>query len=204
MSSPMDQKTFSSELDFINSSTIFIKVVLQKNRAIALSGGSTPKPIYKALAQDKTIPWNHIQLFEVDERYVPADHPDSNHHLIKNYLLSPPPSLKLRRAGISYPNNWHFFNTTLPIPAALDQYEAIVRQHQPFDLCILGMGQDGHTASLFPHSEALYEAERLVAHTTTDAFPVHDRLTLTFASIMASKKLLLLLKGMWLLLLLFS
>ncbi len=177
--------TFATDAEWIDASlAIFQSVCDTKDAsAIALSGGSTPVPVYEALAKSN-LPWERITFFEVDERYVPRDHVESNYRLISQ-SLSPSTSLP----------TWFFFNTSLTIPNALAQYEAAIKKSIPFDLCVLGLGPDGHTASLFPNSPALNETKNLVAHTTTDQFPIHDRLTLTFPVIMANKKLLLLLKG---------
>ena len=125
-----------------------------------------------------------IELFQVDERYVPRDHPDSNY---KNFLHL--------LGGVRGDTRVYAFDPLLSIKEALDAYEKIIQKSLPFDLCILGLGSDGHTASLFPNLSALHENTRLVAHTTTDNFAVRDRLTMTFPAIMASKKILLLLRG---------
>ncbi|MDP2625104.1 MAG: 6-phosphogluconolactonase, partial [Candidatus Peregrinibacteria bacterium] len=90
------------------------------------------------------------------------------------------------------------FDTTLPIEDCLFQYEheLVNIPDRTFELIILGIGEDGHIASLFPHSEALLEEKRLVAHTTTDNFSVGDRLTMTLPVILKSKAILVLLQGM--------
>lgn len=174
-------RTFESEKNFITDSVEFVTQICVKDEcaSLALSGGSTPKPFYEALGARRDIPFDRIRFFEVDERYVPKTHPDSNAHLIETALGRPIIA----------------FDTTKPISEALEEYEHIIRPYQPFGLAILGMGRDGHIASLFPRSPTLHETKRLVAHTTTDRFAVRDRLTLTFPAILASKRLLLLLSG---------
>ena len=163
----MNIKTFTKEEEFIKANLEFLKGA----KYVALSGGSTPASTYRAM-QDFA-----AEFFQVDERYVPADHPDSNQKMIHETLQQ----------------KFHHFDTSLSIEDALTKYENEIAD-TTFDACILGIGPDGHTASLFPHSPALHST-RTVAHSTTDEFAVHDRLTLTFSKILASKKLLVLLKN---------
>ncbi|MGL4883459.1 MAG: 6-phosphogluconolactonase [Waterburya sp.] len=142
---------------------------------IALSGGSTPKPIYEALAT-QSLPWEKIHIFWGDERYVPATHPDSNQLMARQAWLD----------KISIPDsNIHPLNTTAGDPIQDAQlHEAELQQFfqtQPgeipvFDLILLGMGDDGHTASLFPHTEALTVRDRLITVGNKDSQP---RLTFT-------------------------
>ncbi|MGD2216983.1 MAG: 6-phosphogluconolactonase [Gemmatimonadales bacterium] len=135
---------------------------------VALSGGSTPVRLFKLLAAEPyrdRIPWHDVHLFWGDERTVPPDHPDSNFGAAHDALLS---KLELPR------HNVHRIRAELADPReAAAEYEAELRRHfglaeaetPRFDLAYLGMGTDGHTASLFPGSEALEERHRLaVAH----------------------------------------
>lgn len=175
----MQLQKLNNEEEFIKSATTFVKDLCKNQKKklnISLSGGNTPKPIYEALRKSD-IPFERIHFYQVDERYIPKDHPESNYKLIKETLQKP----------------FHFFDTSLPIEEALTQYEKELPEK--FDLTILGIGADGHTASLFPHSPALNETTRKVAHTTTDQFTIKNRLTLTFPAIMESKILLILLKS---------
>ena len=170
----MDIQTFTSETDFIKANLDFLKSA----KAIALSGGSTPGPTYKVMGSiPRDNSQNTPQYYQVDERYVPADHPDSNQKMIAETLAQP----------------IHHFDTSLSIEEALHKYEDEIANIK-FDICILGIGPDGHTASLFPESPAL-KATRSVAHTQTDEFAVQDRLTITFPKILESKKILILLKN---------
>lgn len=142
---------------------------------IALSGGSTPKPLYEALAT-QSLPWEKIHIFWGDERYVPATHPDSNQLMARQAWLD----------KVFIPeSNIHPMNTTAANPVEDAQlHEAELHQFfqtQPgeipvFDLILLGMGDDGHTASLFPHTEALTVRDRLITVGNKDGQP---RLTFT-------------------------
>ncbi|WOD38063.1 6-phosphogluconolactonase [Nodosilinea sp. E11] len=132
---------------------------------LALAGGSTPKPLYMGLAK-QDLPWDKIYIFWGDERYVPVDHPDSNAGMAKAAWLDQVP----------IPPDHILLTPTLEgDPAAsASQYEAMVRaifgrlqgtssdQVPEFDLILLGMGDDGHTASLFPHTDALAVSDRLI------------------------------------------
>jgi 6-phosphogluconolactonase len=181
----MHIKTFSSETLWIEATTTFITSCLNTatNTHIALSGGSTPIPIYTSLGEG-THPFDNLHLYLVDERYTSLESTDSNYRSIFDTFVS-------RVKGLS--SRFHFFDTSIPIKEAITQYTKILPEQ--FDLTIVGIGPDGHTASLFPHSSALSDMSTSVTHTTTDIFSIHDRLTLTFPPILNSKKLLILLRG---------
>lgn len=188
----MEFKTFATELEWIEAAALFMEETLTLFPGpLALSGGSTPMPVYEAVATRGNIQSHSIEVYQVDERFVPADHPDSNQQLITKHLILP----DTKPMFCSFTP----FRTDLSLEEAVKKYEKALSWIKPtvggFALTVLGLGPDGHTASLFPHSPALKETKQLVAHTTTDQFPVHDRLTLTFPAIMASKSLLLLIKG---------
>jgi 6-phosphogluconolactonase len=131
---------------------------------IAMSGGSVLKVLPSILdAIDKKI---SLEIYLVDERYVPHSHPDSNTGALAPILEK-------------YPNIRFF---PFPILSTVEEsriaYEAML-EWVHFDLIVLGAGPDGHTASLFPHTSAL-AGKVAVLHTTTDTFAVHDRFTLSF------------------------
>lgn len=142
---------------------------------IALSGGSTPKPLYEALAAED-LPWDKIYVFWGDERYVPVDSPESNQKMARELWLN---KVDIPEANI-YP-----MPTTGGDPAAdAAKHEAELQeffqvspgQFPSFDLILLGMGDDGHTASLFPHTDALKVSDRLI---TVGAKEDQPRITFT-------------------------
>lgn len=159
--------------------------------SLALAGGSTPKPLYEALAQ-ADLPLDKLHLFWGDERYVAADHPDSNFCMVKLAWLDP--------AGVP-PEQVHPMATTADDPeAAALAYEAELRRVlQPaagalprLDIVLLGMGDDGHTASLFPHTAALQAGDRWVAVGEKSGQP---RLTLTAPVINQARTVIFLVAG---------
>jgi 6-phosphogluconolactonase len=132
---------------------------------IALAGGSTPRPIYRSLAEEPyrgRIHWDRVHVFWGDERHVPPDHPDSNFGMAHDELLSkvPLPPDNIYRVRAEKPD----------AERAAREYEWTLRsafnldegQVPRFDLALLGLGPDGHTASLFPGSDAVRERTRLV------------------------------------------
>lgn len=126
---------------------------------VALSGGSTPQTLYKLLA-DEPIPWAKSHFFFTDERHVPPDHPQSNYRLAHEAMFS--------RAPVPEQNVQRIPGETPSAAAAAHAYEQTLRTHfgatlPRFELVLLGLGEDGHTASIFPRSEVLHETERLVA-----------------------------------------
>ena len=163
----MQINEFQKEEEFINSTLELIKKLSPKT--IALSGGSTPKNLYKKMSE---LPFDNVKFFQVDERFVPKDHDDSNYKMIKETLNK----------------EIHYFDTSLNISKSLEKYEKELPEQ--FDLILLGIGNDGHTASLFPNTEALNSKEK-VAQTKN----VQERLTITFPVILNSKNIIVLLKN---------
>jgi len=150
---------------------------------VALSGGSTPKGLYSLLADGNEefrarVAWDKIHFFWGDERHVPPDHPESNYRMAYEALLSKVPVP---------PDNVHRIKAENPNAAdAARDYEEILReffklgqgQKPRFDLVLLGMGPEGHTASLFPGSGVIHEENRLVAAPWVEKFKTY-RITLT-------------------------
>jgi 6-phosphogluconolactonase len=171
--------------------------------AVALSGGSTPKAMFQVLAEKAfadTLPWGSIFFFWGDERCVPPDHPDSNYRMAYETLLSrvPVPRENIfripaededhQRAAASYSETIRrFFN---PVATAPDTAPA-----QPhFDLVFLGMGADGHTASLFPGTTALRAGARLAVANYVEKFQSW-RITLTAGAINSARNIIFLVAG---------
>ena len=145
--------------------------------AVALSGGSTPRTLYGLMASRfrDQVPWTHVDVFWADERYVPAGDANSNYRMARETLLDHVPCPA---------ENVHPMPTSFPVAddAARD-YERVLRDYftadaPRFDLIVLGLGADGHTASLFPGSPALAEQARWVVAVTEPVMPP-ARLTLT-------------------------
>jgi 6-phosphogluconolactonase len=165
---------------------------------VAISGGSTPKTMFGLLADPAQafvtrIPWASLQLFWVDERCVPPTHPDSNFRMTSEAMLSKVP---LPAANI------HRMEGELEPEVAAARYEAAIRnafrlegaQTPTFDLVLLGMGEDGHTASLFPHTEALNTLNHIV---TANHVAQKDswRITLTWPVINQGREVAFLIAG---------
>lgn len=156
---------------------------------IALSGGSTPRKLYGILAR-RDLPWERLHLFLGDERYVPSDHPDSNFRMVRETLLDGSPLA---------PERVHRWRTELGPHEAAAEYEAdLAREFGPgrpvFDLVLLGMGDDGHTASLFPGSPALGVTDRLTAANDVGG-DKGWRLTFTFPLLNAGRRVMFLIAG---------
>jgi 6-phosphogluconolactonase len=141
-------------------------------RTLALSGGGTAERCYEALRERGGVEWEELTVLFGDERWVPVDDPDSNEGTARRVLLEHVPVRavhSLRGAGVD-------------LAAAADAYDALIASLGRFDVVHLGLGPDGHTASLFPGSPALAVEDRLVVASGDDAHP-HPRLTLTFPGI---------------------
>jgi 6-phosphogluconolactonase len=160
--------------------------------ALAVPGGQSPRPLYAVLARRRAdLPWPSTHIFWVDERYVPPDHPLSNYRLVWEMLLNP--------VGVP-PSNIHPMPTGLPGPeAAAAAYEAELKGwfgtlFPRFDLVLLGLGADGHIASLLPGSAALTEERRAVrAVASPRSGPT--RLTLTFPALNSAAHVYVLASG---------
>jgi 6-phosphogluconolactonase len=158
---------------------------------IALSGGSTPKPLYEAIAT-KNLPWDKIHVFWGDERYVPPDHPDSNELMARRAWLD--------RVAIPAANI-HAMPTLEGDPAvSAAKHEQQLREFfgsapgefPALDVILLGMGDDAHTASLFPHTDALKVSDRLITVGNKDGNP---RITFTYPFINSARSVIFVVAG---------
>jgi len=139
--------------------------------SLTLSGGSTARKCYELLA-DADIDWSRVDVFFGDERWVPVGDSDSNEGMARHAFLD--------EVG---PRNIHSMRYAGElIEQSADAYDRLLREYGPLDFVHLGLGPDGHTASLFPGSPALDEHERLVVATGDDLHP-HPRLTVTLPTL---------------------
>jgi 6-phosphogluconolactonase len=165
---------------------------------IAISGGVTPEAMFALLADPAQpfvhqIPWNKLDLYWVDERSVPPNHPDSNYRMTNEALLSRVPLP---------PDQIHRIEGELDPEVAAARYESAIRnsfrlegaETPTFDLILLGMGDDGHTASLFPHTEALNDLSHIAI---ANHVPQKDtwRITLTWPVINQGREVAFLIEG---------
>jgi 6-phosphogluconolactonase len=158
--------------------------------AVALAGGSTPREAYRRLAA-AGVPWERAELFFSDERLVPPDDPVSNYRMVREALLDP--------AGVP-PERVHRIRGELPPWTAAALAEAELRAVRPglwpsLDLVLLGIGEDGHTASLFPGAPALFERSRAVVPVHRAGLPQPWRATMTLPALNAAAAVLMLADG---------
>jgi 6-phosphogluconolactonase len=165
---------------------------------VALSGGGTPKSVYPLLLEPDrrdAVDWSRVEFFWGDERTVPPDHPESNFGVAYQMLIAQLPDVR--------PDRIHRMPAEAPdLHAAALSYESELRlafgargdKPPAFDLIWLGMGPDGHTASLFPGSEALDESERWVVGNWAP-LPQAWRMTLTFPVLNAARAVIFAVEG---------
>lgn len=162
--------------------------------SVALSGGNTPRAVYSLLASEHNqLPWDHIHIFFGDERHVPPNHPDSNFRMASESLLGKVPIPE---------KNVHRIHAELDAEAAAAEYDQQLvkffhlgnHDWPRFDLIFLGIGDDGHTASLFPGSKALTESSRRVVANWVEKFQTF-RITLTFPVLNHAAEVLFMVSG---------
>ena len=194
----MELKVFSNPADVARAAAQhFVEqhqraVAASNGFAVALSGGSTPRLLYELLANPREpfrdqIAWKKCFFFFTDERHVPPDHPDSNYRMAYETLFAHVPKTQvIRMAGEKPPEQ------------AAEEYEHVLEEmYEDFpdlELVLLGLGEDGHTASLFPGSRALQETERLVVAPWVEKLNAY-RITLTLPVINAGQSVLFLVTG---------
>ena len=174
-----------------NINEILVETIKISGRvSIAVSGGSTPVPLFVALSH-LDIDWSKVDLTLVDDRWIDSDHKDSNELLVRSYLI------KNKAANVNFiPLKNH---SSTPNEGQKSSEGALKRFTLPFDIVVLGMGTDGHTASLFPCSKEIKSAmdlnnnDCLIATTPTSA--PYGRLGMTAKSIMDAKHVFLHLNG---------
>jgi len=163
---------------------------------VMFSGGTTPEPMYRFLASEPTrsrIDWNSIECFLSDERPVPPEDPDSNYGLFRRSVIEP--------FGLMAPRTYRIRGEASDLDLSARRYEALIRSRfsvfppdiPSFDLVYLGLGQDGHTASLFPGVE-IPDDGRLVVAVWVEA--LHSkRVTATFRLLNAARRVMFLVAG---------
>jgi 6-phosphogluconolactonase len=182
--------------DFVQSAT---QAVSEKGSfTVALSGGSTPKALYSLLAGDAALrsqlPWDKMYLYFGDERSVGPDHSDSNFRMATETMLSKVP-LKPEQV-------FRIKGEYKDTDKAAQEYEQVLRtsfkiaegQFPRFDLVFLGIGSEGHTASLFPGTKALHETKRLVVRNWVGKLYT-NRITLTAPAINNAARVVLMVTG---------
>jgi 6-phosphogluconolactonase len=160
---------------------------------VALSGGRTPIPIYKNICSNQNIAWDKNHIFLTDERFVPLNHLDSNYRMIKQNLL---------KGGAIPTNNIHPFKIKDTAKLTAKEYEKALKhffnlnngQFPKFDLIILGLGQDGHIASLFPKNKSLQEKNRMVVETFVSDVK-HERISFSLPVINNARNIIFLVAG---------
>jgi 6-phosphogluconolactonase len=185
---------FNSTTDFIYTAVDFIQDKIQNSSneydlfRLALSGGGTPLPVYHELFNHESIDWNWVDIFQLDERYVPNQKGESNQFKIQEVAG--------KNLQLMHEVNW--FDLSQDYETAAENYnlllESLDNEEFLFDLSVLGMGIDAHVASLFPNSELLLEKEKLAGKNLVEnKFP--KRLSLTYPAIEQSKQAILLIQG---------
>jgi len=151
---------------------------------LAISGGSTPRPMFEHMARSR-FDWSAVHLFWVDERCVPPADPQSNYRLAKETLIEPAhiPSANVKRIPAEEPD----------LEAVATQYEN--RLPHALDLIVVGIGEDGHTAAIFPGSPAASEAVRRVVPVLDSPKPPAQRVTITPRVLREAREVLMLATG---------
>lgn len=202
MSAPVELRRLTTPQDLFQAAAEEVirsatDAVAQRGRfTIALSGGSTPRNLYTLIAANAstTLPWDQMFFFWGDERHVPPDSPDSNYRMAKEALLSkvPIPAANIFPIPAENPDASAAAET---YEQTLQKFFAVAPGEFPrFDLILLGMGPDGHTASLFPETAALQEKSRLVVANWVEKLG-SSRITFTLPLLNAARCVAFLVSG---------
>ena len=185
-----DSEKLVAELANRIGQSLLKSIVAHGRASLAVSGGSTPKPLFKQLST-VDIPWQDVVITLVDERWVDPSDPASNEQLVRQYLLQD------RAAAATFIGLKNSFPTAAQGEAQCEQ--ELRKIPRPFTVLILGMGNDGHTASLFPGSTQLAAATDMNSGKTcmavTPADAPHERMTLTLPAILNAEEIILHLTG---------
>ncbi len=187
------------EPDFIKTGVEYlverIKAAIKERGVclLGLSGGSTPGPIYEELGKVESIDWSKLYIFLVDERHISAAEKDSNANLVQRTFL---------KSAKNFPEDHLILpNTALFIDDCILDYQKRLSKVLEIgggkaDILTLGLGPDGHIASIFPQvPKETLEATNLVLHTTTTKFAVFDRITINLRTIVEARNQVFFMKG---------
>lgn len=185
-----DNQALSQRLAECIASGLEVALNLSDAATLAVSGGSTPKPLFEALSHCE-LDWSRVIITQVDERWVPESHPDSNAQLIREHLLQ------------NCAAEAQFLSMKTDADDAFAAEAACAERLVPFaaaiDVAVLGMGEDGHTASFFPNAEqlgaALDPAGEALCLALRPPLAPHDRMTLSLAALLRSRQLYLHITG---------
>jgi len=166
----------------VNAAQAIAQALEEGSRTLVLAGGTTPARCYELLA-DMEVEWGRVTVLFGDERCVPPDHPDSNYRMAREALLD--------RVA---PATVHRMPAELGPDEGAAEYESTIKALVPLDLVILGIGEDGHTASLFP-GHPILKAKGLVAGVRNSPKPPPERVTLTLPAIQGARQVIILATG---------
>ena len=185
-----DRDTLITDLSITITSLLGAGIEQNGRASLAVSGGSTPVQLFRNLSI-VDIPWQHIDITLVDERWVAPDDPDSNENLVRTHLL------QNRAAVATFTGMWNSAET-----ASEGETQCTMQlqsTHHPIDVLILGLGGDGHTASLFPGTVKLPQATDMnsgkICTAITPMTAPHERMTLTLPAILEAKHIFLHITG---------
>jgi len=171
-----------------------VAIAARGQASLAVSGGKSPIPMFEAL-REQDLDWSQVTVVLVDERVVPRDHADSNTALVARHLLQG--KAAAARFLLFFRELAPTFNAEVLDALVIDASERIAALPWPLDVAVLGMGEDAHTASLFPgapgYARAIATDQRL-AWVVPDTAP-HARLTFTLSALLAARELVLSIAG---------